>query len=426
MLTRVLSTPMARCTAVVAFLVALALPASVLAAPMHPKPPTRPKGKIVKRNTAKPLSAHIASGRDTGILTISGGTGPFSVSMLTDSGLRPIYAGSTRMLAVPLVAGVNNYQIAGGPEATVTSALGTTQFWVADLASRMLRRYDAALDTVTVSVHCPGDDASASVVMRNISVRPSDDHVFAVFSDNTGTQTRNRLIELAPDGSSVATINVAGAYKIQDVTFDSSDNIYVSDRGTGAGVNNRIRIIKLSPSGTVLDSTQTVLPPSVVGYPMVNLPTMIEYQAAANRLVVRINTATFAILDPATLAVESYRFGGDTCHTCMTLNSNNASDVVLYTGGSGFNLPAFFGKQSMFLSDPKYLDSNIYRTPSHDWEVTPTLSAIADVAVDSNDYVYTIQNDGAAGITRAYVVDPAGAPVKTIDLPDGMKISVVR
>ncbi len=421
----------------------IAITAAVLAAALTPAVAlARTDAPLAKRRAVfvrpvrppqppAPLSATITPGTDTGTVMIRGGVGPFTVSMLTDSGPLQVYSGAARVAQVPLVAGSTDFQITGGTETTIAAGVGDTRFWVADNVARTVKRFDALADTLTVSAWIPGDDTSSTVKMRNISVRPSDDHLFVVFSDEYATGN-DRLIELDADGGRVATYTVPASYKIQDVTFDSANNMYVIDRGTGQNEANRVRITKLSPTGSVLLSTQTVLPPiatsqpQLIGYPMINLTTMIEYHAALNVLVARINTATFAILDPATLQVTQYRFGGDTCHSCMTLNSNVSTDVVLYTGGSGFNLPSFFGKQSGFLSDAKYLDPAIFKNPSHDWKVEPTLPAIADVAVDTNNFVYTIQHDGAGGLTRAYVVDPTGAPVKTVDLPGGTKIAVVR
>lgn len=383
-----------------------------------------------------PLSASVSAGSDTAWVKIVGGAPPFTVSMVTASGERVLYKGVRRSAKVPLLAGKTVYRvssgagarIAGGPstESTVVTGIGDQKFWVADTSKRMLHRFDAALETVTASVWVPGHETSASVLMRNVTVRSSDGHVFVAYSDNVNGVDSNRLVELDADGSTVSTWSVPSSYKLQDVTFDGSGNGYTIDRGSGSGSYNRVRITKLSPTGTVLDSTQTVLPPNGITYPMANLTNMIEWLPGLDRLVARINTGTFVILDPAALTPLEFRYSGDRAYTCMTLNANSPSNVVLYTGGSGFNLASFFGKQSDFLGDVRYLDSTIGLSPFHDWKVAPTLPAIADVSVDANDYVYTIQHDGVNGLTKAYVVDPDGVAVKDFVLPAGTKIAVVR
>lgn len=409
----------------------------------HPNPPLGARDSRGPYHAPISASVRAVKGNpDDAILTIMGGVGPFKVSLVGVNGPITLYTGSLRRVTVPVLAGVTTYRVepysfissagysiaAEGPS-TETSITGDTKFWVANTSSRMVRRYDAAVDTITVNTWVRGDDTTSSVILRNVAVRPSDDHVFVVFSDNMGGTTRNRLIELDAAGSFVATIPVPGAYKIQDVTFDSGNNIYVSDRGGGYYAANRVKIVKLSPTAPydVLVTTQTVLPANAhIGYPMVNLTTMLDYQPIANKVIARINTGTFAVVNPSTLAIESYRFSGDYCYTCMALNTSDETSVTLYTGGSGFYLPAFFGKQSGFLNDNRYLDPSIIRSPFHDWIVTPTLPAITDVAVDSNNYVYTIQHDGVNGITRAYIVNPGGTLVQTVDLPDGTRIAVVR
>lgn len=401
---------------VISVVVAMTLAASAIllaATPALARSPHKARPRVV-----------ITDGVFTGTVRVLSGTPPFSAYMVTESGKRLVAHSTSRTFSVPLVAGTNTFQVKTADAETTATGIGNAQFWVADDTTRRLERYDAAADTMTVSTWVRGDDTTSAVVLRNVAVRPTDDHVFAVFSDNLDGTTRNRLIELAPDGSVVATIPVPGSYKVLDCTFDSAGNIYTSDRGTGGYADNHIRITKLSPAGVVLDSTQTVLPPSIIGYPAFNLYSTIEYSPIANKLVVRINTATFAVLDPDTLATEAYRFSSDTA-LCTSLNFNDASDVVLYTGGSGFNLPPFFAKESNFLIDPKYADSSIFATPSPDWEVTPTLAAITDIAVDANDFVYTAQHDAGTGFA-AYVVDPDGLPVKTILLPRGTKLAIVR
>lgn len=394
---------------------------------------------------AKPLSVSVTVDQNepsSAIVKLQGGQPPFSIWLVGDSGTRRLYTGKAREVRVPVLAGVTTYRVVerttdapttplgwsrtaegGSLEATIS---GDTKFWVGNTATRMIRKYDAGEDTITANVLIPGDETTTAVTFRNVAVRPTDDHVFVVFSDNLDGATRNRLVELDPAGSRVATIPVAGSYKIQDVTFDANGDIFVSDRGTGYYGSNRVRIVKIDRTTyQPLLATQTVLPPNAyIGYPMVNLTTMLEYQQATNKIVARINSGTFAVLNPATLAIESYRFSGDYCYTCMALSTSDETSVTLYTGGSGFYLPAFFGKQTGFLNDTKYLDPSIITTPSHSWIVTPTLPAILDVAVDSNDFVYTIQHDGPNGITRAYVVDPDGVLVKTVALPDGTRIAV--
>jgi len=383
-----------------------------------------------------PLSATVSAGSDTAWIKIVGGAPPFTVSMVGASGERVLYKGVKRSAKVPLLAGKTVYRVSSGrgsriaggasTESTVVTGIGDQKFWVADNTKRMLHRFDAALETVTASVWVPGHETSASVLMRNVTVRSSDGHLFVAFSDNVNGVDTNRLIELDSNGSAVATWSVPSSYKLQDATFDASGNAYAIDRGTGSYADNRVRVTKLSPTGAVLDSTQTVLPPNGITYPMANLTNMIEWLPGIDRLVARINTGTFVILDPATLTPLEFRYSGDRAYTCMTLNANSPSNVVLYTGGSGFNMASFFGKQSDFLGDVRYLDSTIGLSPFHDWKVTPTLPAIADVSVDANDYVYTIQHDGVNGLTKAYVVDPDGVAVKDFVLPAGTKIAVVR
>lgn len=382
---------------------------------------------------------------DDVMMRIEGGVPPFQVAIVgTDGSLTTVYTGSLRRVMVPVLAGATVYRVsmvaaeayrsgtAGiaakpGPS-TETSIAGDMRFWVANTATRMVRRYDALTDTITASVWVRGADTTASVTLRNVAVRPSDDHVFVVFSDG-GSGAENRLIELGPTGSFVATIPVPGSYKIQDVTFDPSGNIYVSDRGTGYFGENRVRISKISPVSpySVVATTQTVLPPNAyIGYPMVNLSTMLDFQPVANRLIARINTGTFAVLNPSTLAIESYRYSGCYGYQCMALNTSDETSVTLYTGESGFYRPSFYAKEVGFLNDARYLDPSIIENPFFAWQVTPTLPAVTDVAIDSNNFVYTIQHDGVNGITRAYIVNPDGGLVKTVDLPDGTRISVVR
>lgn len=377
------------------------------------------------------LSARITPGVESGTMTLVGGRAPFKVDLITDSGPLTVYSGIRRTFSVPLLAGSNDYVVTASGESTSSEGLGTARFWVADSLRRRVQRWDAEVDTVTVSISLPGDSVPANVAMRNIAVRPADDNVFVVFADAVDGVTRNRLVRLDASGSVLATIPVPGSYKIQDVTFDATGNIYVCDRGFGSYGDNRVTITKLSPTGTFLMSTGTTLTPLLnpagqLVYPMANLYTMLEYNAGTNRIIARINTATFAVINPVTLQIESRRYGGDSAYGCMTLNTNTATDVVLYTGGSGLSRTPFFGKQTGFLSDPKYLDPSRYFNPDHSWIVTPTLPAITDIAVDANDFVYTIQHDGTATTTQAYVVTPDGLPAKTIDLPGGTRIAVVR
>lgn len=383
---------------------------------------------------------------DDVMMRIEGGVPPFRVSIVGANGsTTPVYTGSLRRILVPVLAGPTVYRVTmvaadsyqpeaariaeapAGPSAE-TSISGETRFWVANTTTRMVRRYDALTDTITANVWVRGAETTAAVSLRNLAVRPSDDHVFVVFSD-AGSGPNNRLIELGPTGSFIATIPVPGSYKIQDVTFDPDGNIYVSDRGTGYYDANRIRISKLSPVAPydVLVTTQTVLPANAyIGYPMANLSTMLDFQPVANKLIARINTGTFAVVNPSTLAIESYRYSGCYGYQCMALNTSDETSVTLYTGESGFYRPSFYAKEVGFLNDARYLDPSIIENPFFAWQVTPTLPAVTDVAVDSNDFVYTIQRDMANGITRAYIVNPDGGLVKTVDLPDGTKISVVR
>jgi len=389
-----------------------------------------PSALFLRKLRRNPLRASIQSGTDTGTITITGGLAPFTVSLVMESGAEQVvYMGTSRTAEVPLLPGKTDFRVTdtygGGFSA---SALGDVVFWVTDNASRSVQKYEAAADTVTVNVTVRGAETTAAVKLANVSVRPSDDHVFLVFSDEVSGTENNRLIELAPDGSVVGTIAVPGCYKIQDATFDGNDNIYVLDRGFGSGAGNRVNIVKLNQTGSVVATMATTLPNSGIGYPMANLTNMIEYHAGMKRLVARINAATFAIVASNNMTVDSYRYSGDYAYTCMALDLTAGS---LYTGGTGFNRPSFFGMQPDFLSNAIYEDASVLTSPTpHTWSVEPTLPVITDIAVDSTGYVYTIQRDMAAAITRAYCynpgADPSLGPAKTVDLPWGNKISVVR
>jgi hypothetical protein len=408
-------------------------PASAAPRPRTTRPPARfraPKPKPKPRPyRPAPLAATVTAVGDTGVASITGGTAPFTVTLVADTGiLEPVYTGTARSVTVPLMPGPTEFAVtdARGMYATA-SALGDISIWVVDNTARSALRYDTLVETVTVSVAVRGDEATANVALRNISVRPTDDHAFVVVADALGGSTNNRLIQLDPTGAVDATIPIPSSYRLQDVTFDDAGNIYTIDRGLGYFAANRVRIVKLDPTGNVLDSTETVLPSNGFTYPMANLTNMIEYQPTIGRLVARINTGTFAIIDPATLAIESYRYSADYAYTCMTLDSDTTT-ASLYTGGSGFNRPAFFGRQIDWLTDTKYADASIINTATvvHSWITTPTLPAIADVSVDSSHYVYTVQRDDANKLFGLYVVDPGGSEVTTVALPYGQKLSVVR
>jgi len=434
------------CAAIVlsaALVMASALPAGAAAAPRQPltQPSRMSAGVYFERAQTvspvlqrklrrNPLRASIASGTDTGTITITGGLAPFTVALVMESGAEEIvYTGTSRTAEVPLLPGKTDFRVTdtygGGFSA---SALGDVVFWVTDNTSRSVQKFEAAANTVTVDVTVRGAETTAAVKLANVSVRPSDDHVFLVFSDEVSGTENNRLIELAPDGSFVGTIAVPGCYKIQDATFDGNDNIYVLDRGFGSGAGNRVNIVKLNRTGSVVATMATTLPSSGISYPMANLTNMIEYHSGMKRLVARINSATFAIVAPNNMTIDSYRYSGDYAYTCMALDLTAGS---LYTGGAGFNRPAFFGLQPNFLSSQIYEDASVLTSPTpHTWSVEPALPVITDIAVDSTRYVYTIQRDMAAAITRAYCynpgADPSLGPAKTVDLPYGNKISVVR
>ncbi len=373
-----------------------------------------------------PLRATIRPSSDTGVATIVGGTPPFTVTLVADDGRKNVvYQGSDRTVSVPLMPGPTRISIidAGG-SVIVAAALGNVDFWVVDNTARKAIKYNTQLATITVTTAVPGDGTPANVDLRNIAVRSTDGCAFVVVADSVEGLSRNRLIKISSLGAVEQTITVPDSYKLQDVTFDASGNIYTIDRGTGYWGARLVRIAKFrSTNGNFMSSALIPLPANGFGYPQVNLTNMIEYRVSSGRLVARTNTGTFAIINPSNLAVESYRYSADYAYTCMALD-----DTALYTGGAGFNRPAFFGRQANFFTDTKYAQASIINTstPVHSWITTPTLPAIADVSVDSSHYVYTVQRDDANRIFRIYVVDPMGLPVTDIGLPYAQKLSVVR
>ncbi len=359
-----------------------------------------------------PLGVSVAVTPGQAVVTITGGRPTFEVRSLQANSATFEYSGPARAVTVPIDNGIVIFQVTDGAGVVVTSTpvAAGVEMWVAEPAYGRISKYSSDLATTTAR------STSVFTGLRNIAVRPSDSHLFAV------DQSAGQVVELNPDGAEARRFAVPGGYRPQDVSFDAAGHIFVVDRTAPAG-----KVYRFDSAGS-LEASAAVMMPIGVPLPQYGNTTMhIVYHAPSDALLIRFNSGAIVGVDPSTLATRWYRYSSDPL-LLPGWDMDPTAEILysgVYSGG--------WGKQSAFINGPNHLAPLVGTGfAPFDWTVSALQPMVTDVSVDEDGFIYVLQADsgGTMGMpvrgARVYVYDGAGTLLMDWEVPGALRLGVIR